>query len=46
MNNSLVKKIFSTVAGIALSIVVLAITPMPNSPSLFFFGEPDYPSED
>lgn len=46
MNNSLVKKIFSTAAGIALSIVVLAINPMPDSPSFLFFGEPDYPSED
>ncbi|MBO5031463.1 hypothetical protein J6K35_03370 [bacterium] len=46
MNNSLLRKIFSTVAGIALSITILAVKPMPNSPSILFFGEPEYPSED
>ncbi len=45
MKNKLTK-IIGTIAGIALSITVLAIKPMPDTPSVFFFGEPEYPSED
>lgn len=48
MNNikSKFSKLFGTVAGIALSITVLALNPLPFTPSLFLFGEPEYPSED
>lgn len=45
MKNKL-SKIIGTIAGIALSITVLALRPMPDTPSLLFFGEPEYPSED
>lgn len=45
MKNKL-SKLFGTAAGIALSITVLALNPLPFTPSMFFFGEPEYPSED
>ncbi len=39
-------KLFGTFAGILLSITVLALNPLPDRPSIFLFGEPEYPSED
>lgn len=39
-------KLFGTIAGIALSVTILALNPMPDVHSLLFFGEPEYPSED
>ncbi len=42
---SKLNKLFGTIAGIALSITILALNPLPDRPSLFFFGEPEYPSE-
>lgn len=39
-------KLFGTFTGIILSITVLALNPLPDTPSVFLFGEPEYPSED
>ncbi|MBO5142343.1 MAG: hypothetical protein J6C46_05015 [Clostridia bacterium] len=43
---NILQKVIGTLAGITLSIVVLAVKPMPDVNCLFFFGEPEYPSED
>lgn len=43
---SKLNKLFGTAAGIVLSVTILAFNPLPDTPSVLLFGEPEYPSED